>query len=98
MKPIIELFRLESTITQLKNQGQFELALQYYDQVIQLKQNLPNRMGLAKTAAEKAYLLEQLGYRQDALQYYQYASTLVQNSPNQEFVRNLTERIDWLCR
>ena len=98
MKPIVELFRLESSIQQLKAKGQYELALQYFDQIIQIKQNLPNRLGLARTVVEKAYLLEQLGFRQDALQNYQYAWQLAENTIHTDLLQNIADRIGMLGR
>lgn len=96
MKPIVELFRLESLIQQLKAQGQFQMALQYYDQVIHIKQGINNRLGLAKTIAEKAFLLEQLGRRSDALQMYQTARQIAADSPNDEFLSLIAQRIHLL--
>jgi tetratricopeptide (TPR) repeat protein len=96
MKPIVELFRLESAIQQYKARGQFELALQFYDKIIQIKQDLSNKLGLAKTIAEKAYLLEQMGFRNEAVQNYQYAWQIAGNTPCEDFVASIQQRLNFL--
>jgi tetratricopeptide (TPR) repeat protein len=96
MKSLVDLFRLEQEIQRAKLQNQNQYALQLYDQVINLKSQLPNRFGLAKTVAEKAFLLEQCGYYREALQSFQIAANITKSSPNQEFSRYISQQIDTL--
>jgi len=96
MKSIVDLFRLEQEIQRAKLQNQNQYALQLYDQVITLKSHLPNRFGLAKTIAEKAFLLEQCGYYREALQSFQMAVNITKSSPNQEFSQYLNQQINTL--
>ncbi len=92
MKKIVNLFKLEQEIQKAKFQGQFNLALNLYNQVIAIKQELPNKLGLAKTIAEKGFLLEQCGYHQDALSTYNIATNIAQGSPNLHFLETINER------
>ena len=92
MKKIVNLFKLEQEIHKAKFQGQYNLALSLYNQVIAIKQELPNKLGLAKTIAEKGFLLEQCGYHQDALSTYNIATNIAQGSPNLHFLEIIDER------
>ena len=93
MKKIVNLFKLEQEIQKAKLQGQYNLALNLYNQVIAIKQELPNKLGLAKTIAEKGFLLEQCGYQQDALRTYNIAANIAQGTPNLHFLETIDDRI-----
>ena len=93
MKKIVNLFKLEQEIHKAKFQGQYNLALSLFNQVIAIKQELPNKLGLAKTIAEKGFLLEQCGYQQDALRTYNIAANIAQGSPNLHFLQTIDQRI-----
>ena len=85
MNQIIELFRIEQEIKKAKSQGMLSNALDLYDHAIHIKNQISNRLGLAKTYAEKAHLLEQMGFHQDALESITRAAEIAKNSPNQQF-------------
>ena len=93
MKKIVNLFKLEQEIHKAKFQGQYNLALSLFNQVIAIKQQLPNKLGFAKTIAEKGFLLEQCGYQQDALHTYNIAANIAQGSPNLHFLETIDDRI-----
>jgi tetratricopeptide (TPR) repeat protein len=93
MQPLIDLFRIELEIQRAKLQRQYQTALQLYDQAIKIKQNVPNKLGLAKTVAEKAFLLEQLGQIEAAQQQYQYAENIAMGTPNIEFLSTISEKL-----
>ena len=93
MQPVIDLFRIELEIQRAKLQKQYSVALALYDQVISIKQQVPNKLGLAKTVAEKAFLLEQLGHLPEAYHTYQCAQQIANGTPNQEFIASINQRI-----
>ena len=82
MSLLVHIYRIESEIQQAKARGNYKLAIELYDTLIELKNKLPNRAGLAKTIAEKGLLLENLGFFRDALDTYKDAATLTIQSPN----------------
>ena len=65
MDILVKIYRVESEIQRAKAAGNYAKALSLYDQLIEMKQHLPNRLGLAKSVAEKAYLLENCQFYQD---------------------------------
>lgn len=99
MKPVLDLFRLEQEIQRAKLRGNLALAIQLYDQIIAIKQQLPNnKLGLAKSIAEKGFTLEQCGFHREALRSYQAASEIAQGSPNIDFCRTIETHIQTLSK
>ena len=98
MKALLDLYKLEQMTQRAKIQGDYQQSLQLYDQIIALKQNLPNRLGLAKSMADKAFLLEQMGYPRDALQVYSSTAQLIHKSPNRQFKEIIDQRINHLSQ
>ena len=94
MDILVKIYRIESEIQKAKAIGDLQKALILYDQVLDLKQKLPNRMGLAKTIAEKGLLLENSGFFNEALDHYQNAALITKNSPNTLFKKQLSQKID----
>jgi tetratricopeptide (TPR) repeat protein len=96
MQPLIYLHRAELEIQKLKANGDFEKVLNLYDSMIQIKQSFPNRLGLAKTVVDKAWVCEQIGDRFQALSLYQYAHQIANGSANNQFVHNIAQKIQSL--
>lgn len=96
MKSIIELYKLSQTLEIAKRQGNYSLALEMYNKIIKLKLEISNRFGIAKSIAEKANLLENLGLHQKALEEYWQAEKIIQNTNNQEFSKIIFQKIDEL--
>lgn len=94
MQPLVNLFRMELEIQRAKAQNQWTLVLQLYDQIITIKEQCRNKLGLAKTIAEKAFVLEQLGHSHEALQNYHLAENVANGTPNVEFLHTIADRID----
>src|SRR6056297_3546024 len=92
MDLLVKIYRIESEIQKAKAKGAIKNALIFYDQVIELKQRLPNRMGLAKTIAEKGFLLENSGFYSEALEQYQNAANITKASPSTMFKRELFQK------
>ncbi len=93
MKDIIELYRLAQNLEQAKNQGNYTLALEIYNRIIKKKLQLSNRFGIAKSIAEKANLLELMGFHQKALEEYLQAFSFVEDSNNREFSAIIDQKI-----
>ena len=93
MQPIVNLFRMELEIQRAKAQNQWALVLQLYDQIIAIKQQSHNKLGLAKSIAEKAFVLEQLGHAQEAIESYHIAENVANGTPNVEFLHTISDRI-----
>ena len=96
MNQIVELFRIEQEIKKAKSQGMLSTALDIYKHAITMKNQISNRLGLAKTYAEKAHLLQQMGFPQDALDSISQAAEIAKNSPNQQFLTLLHNQIQTL--
>jgi len=96
MSEVITLFRIEQEIKRALSEARFETALQLYNQAIIIKTKISNTLGLAKTIAEKGYLLEQHGFSQEALLEYQRAFQMVEKSPNRQFVDIIHQRMTGL--
>jgi len=93
MQPVIDLFRIELEIQRAKLQKQYAVALSLYDQVINIKKQVPNKLGLAKSIAEKAFLLEQMGQLPEAYRTYQFAQEVANGTPNHEFIQTIAQQI-----
>lgn len=98
MKDIIELYRLAQNLEQAKKKGNYSLALEIYNKIIEKKLQLSNRFGIAKSIAEKANLLELMGFYQKALEEYLQAFSFVENSENKEFSAIIDQKIAELNR
>ena len=96
MNQIVELFRIEQEIKKAKSQGMLSNALDLYNHAIMIKNQISNRLGLAKTYAEKAHLLEQMGFHQDAFKSLSQATEIAKSSPNRQFLAILDEQIQIL--
>ena len=96
MVDVVRLFQLEQKIIIAKNQGNLTLALKFYNEIFSIKQEISNFLGLAKSYAEKGYLLSQFGEKNEALQSYQKAAEIAQNSKNPEFLAIITQQISVL--
>ena len=96
MTPIVNLFRLEQQLTQSRMQGNYAEVLAIYDAIIQIKEQLPNRLGLAKSLSEKAFVLEQLGMTGDALKTYRASAAVANGTPNRQFLEMVGARIGQL--
>lgn len=97
MNQIVELFRIEQEIKRAKSQGVISTTLvDLYDHAILIKNQISNRLGLAKTYAEKAQVLEQMGLHQDALKTISKAAEIAKNSPNHQFRAILNNQIQGL--
>jgi tetratricopeptide (TPR) repeat protein len=94
MNNLVYLFRLEQDIQRAKLEGNYQFAIQIYDEIISIKQNLPNKMGLVKSITQKAFLLEQLGFPQDALHSYYSAVEIAKISPNKQYVNEIVSHIN----
>ncbi|MCF2139064.1 MAG: hypothetical protein K9W44_03310 [Candidatus Lokiarchaeota archaeon] len=93
MKDIIELYKLAQNLEIAKKNENYPLALEIYNQIIKLKLQLSNRFGIAKSMAEKANLLEHLGFHQKALEEYLQAFRFVEDSNNREFSSIIDQKI-----
>ncbi len=94
MDILVKIYRIESQIQREKAKGSIKKALALYDNLIQLKEKLPNRLGLAKSIAEKGLLLENSGFYDDALHTYHFAAKITKDSRNKRFKQILNQRID----
>lgn len=94
MQPLVNLFRMELEIQRAKAQNQWTYVLELYDQVILIKEQCHNKLGLAKSIAEKAFVLEQLGYSSQALENYHLAEKVANGTPNREFLDTISNRIN----
>ena len=59
----------------------------------ELKKQYPNRLGLAKTLTEKAYILEQFGFHKDAFRLYLSSKEIARGTPNQDFLNVIQLKI-----
>ena len=98
MQKIIELYKLEQQIHQAKNQNDLPTALELYNRVIQIKQEVSNRLGIARTCAEKGFLLEKSGYITEAVKMFKFAAQIAGDSPNQQFVEILQQKLDEISK
>ncbi len=96
MKHVIELYRLVQNLEEAKRRENYALAIDIYNHIIVLKQQISNRFGVAKSMAEKANLLERMGFPQKALELYVGASKVIENTSNREFSGIIFHRIDQL--
>ena len=96
MIDVVRLFKLEQEIIKAKNQGNLALALKFYNEILLIKQEISNLLGLAKSYAEKGFLLNQFGEKNEALQSYRKAAEIAQNSKNPEFLAIITQQISVL--
>ena len=96
MKHVIELYRLVQNLEEAKRWENYALALEIYNRIIVMKQQISNRFGVAKSMAEKANLLERLGFPQKALDLYVDASKVIENTSNREFSGIIFHRIEQL--
>ncbi|MHA1519052.1 MAG: hypothetical protein ACTSRK_02605 [Promethearchaeota archaeon] len=96
MKNVIDLYRLVQNLEEAKRRENYTLALEIYNRIIFMKQNISNRFGVAKSMAEKANLLERLGFPQKALELYVDASKVIGNTSNHEFSGIIFNRISQL--
>ena len=94
MKEVVRLFQLEQEIIKAKNQGNMALALRNYNEILQIKQNISNSLGIAKSYAEKGMLLNEIGEKNLALISYQKAAKIAENSKNPEFLGIINEHIN----
>ena len=94
MQPLVNLFRMELEIQRAKAQNQWTLVLELYDQIIKIKEHCHNKLGLAKSIAEKAFVLEQLGYTHQALENYHLAENVANGTPNVNFLDTISNRIN----
>ncbi|MHA1674043.1 MAG: hypothetical protein ACTSYI_10485 [Promethearchaeota archaeon] len=93
MKHVIELYRLIQNLEEAKRRENYALALEIYNHIIVLKQKISNRFGVAKSMAEKANLLERMGFPQKALELYVGASKVIENTSNHDFSGIIFHRI-----
>ena len=96
MDILVKIYRVESEIQRAKATGNYAKALSLYDQLIEMKKVLPNRLGVAKSIAEKAFLLENCEFYQDALNTYLMAAQISFDSPHKKFKEMINERIQRL--
>ncbi|MHA1584572.1 MAG: hypothetical protein ACTSVU_09455 [Promethearchaeota archaeon] len=93
MEKLVDLFRIEQEIEKAKHANNLNHALKLYNQVILIKQQISNKLGLAKTYAEMAFLLEQKGSYQEAYYLLSKAANISENSPNRQFNSIISSRI-----
>lgn len=94
MREIVKLFQLEQDIARAKETGNFSLALKKYNEIISIKEKISNKLGLAKTFAEKGHLLNQIGYGNEAYSYFVQALELAKDSKNIDFLNLISHQID----
>ncbi len=94
MNDLVNLYKIEQEIQITKLQGNYQHLLNLYSQIIKMKSKFPNRLGLAKSISEKAFLLEQLGYRKEAINQYHFAKQVAHGTPNKDFIHVIENRID----
>ena len=93
MREIVKLFQLEQEIARAKDMGNVVLALKKYNEIILIKERISNKLGLAKTFAEKGYLLNEIGYNKEAYSYFIQALELAKDSKNLDFINLLSNQI-----
>ncbi len=98
MQKIIELYKLEQKISQAKSHNDLSTALELYNRVIQIKQDVSNRLGIARNCAEKGFLLEKEGYISEAVKMFELATQIAGDSPNQQFLEILQHKLDEISK
>ena len=93
MKEVVRLYQLEQTLNKAKESENLLLSLKLYNEILQIKQKISNRLGLAKSYAERGFLLKQYGRYEEALQSYLQAAEIAQNSNNPDFISILNSEI-----
>ncbi len=93
MHDLVDLYRLEQEIQRAKLDKNYNLVLELYSKIIEIKQQFPNRLGLAKTLTEKAYILERHGFHKDALELYRTANNMALGTPNREFLNLIQSKM-----
>jgi hypothetical protein len=96
MRDVIELYKANQELEFAKKQGNHMLALELYNRIIMMKQHLSNKLGIAKSVAEKANLLERMGFQNKALEEYLNAYQIVAESSNKEFFQIIQNKIQEL--
>ena len=93
MRILVNLYQLEQQIIQAKNKGNLIHALGLYNELIEIKQQISNRLGIAKTYAEQGALFAVYGDQKEALNSFLKASEIAQKSKNPEFLNIINEQI-----
>ena len=93
MKEVVRLFQLEQNIIPAKKEGNLSHALGMYNEILQIKQTISNRLGLAKSYVERGELLENYGDRNSALESYLVAAEIAKNSNNPNFLAIVDSQI-----
>ncbi len=96
MKDVVRLYQLEQQITVAKKHGNYSKALQMYNEIIQIKQNISSALGVAKSYAEQGELLAECGDRKGAIVLYQQAALIAERSKNPEFLSVINYQIEKL--
>lgn len=93
MQDIVRLYQLEQKIILAKKHGNLSIVLSFYNEILQIKNEISNRLGLAKTYADIAEMLNKYGDPKGALKSYLCAAEIAQNSKNIEFNNLIHEKI-----
>lgn len=96
MQILVDLYKLDQEIQKAKLQQNYGYALKLLDEVIKIKQFFPNKLGLSKSIADKAYILEMCGLNKEALNYYFIAQKTANNTPNFHFLNEINNKINEL--